>query len=389
MWFKRNKVLVGALLLAIVVLPVSISVFGCVPTGAVPRGWSGGVVTGDTLLLGSMEGSLVALNTSSGARLWPADFTLKASAPSGGFGCAQGGQRAVAIYGTPAVANDMVYVGGYNGKIYALSISSGDLKWVYPREDSLPPIVGGPVLSQDSVYFGSADGKVYALDAVDLHEKWRFETGGKIWSTPAISGDTIYIGSFDSKLYALNAADGSQRWAFSTEGAIVSTPVVYDSTIYVGSFDRHLYAINTDGSLKWKSDFVGGKWFWAGTMADNGMLYAPSLDGKVYVVNAQTGEKVAELDLKTPISSSPVVVGKLVIVATESGTIYAIQTDNNQASIITTLTTDKGEAEEIYAPLSASGEVVFIHTQTPQHEAVYALNPQTGRTLWTIVLSSQ
>ena len=389
MWFKRNKLLAKALLVMLMLFLGSISVFGCARTGAIPRGWSGVAVAGDTLFLGSMNGKIVALNASSGTRVWPQDFTLEAPTPTGGFGCAPGATT-VAIYGTPTVDGDLVYVGGYNGKIYALNASSGALRWVYPRERNLQPIVGGPVISQGKVYIGAADGKLYALDAATGDELWKFETGDKIWSIPAISDDTLYIASFDKKLYAINTTDGSKKWEFATEGAVMSTPLVYDNTVYIGSFDRHLYALNAaDGRLKWKSDFVAGKWFWATVVAYNNTIYAPSLDGKVYILDAQTGKKIAEPDLQAPISSSPVIVGKLVIVATDDGKIYALDTDNNQATLITSLKTPKDKEAQINAPLSASDGVVYIHTQTKQYENVYALNPETREMLWSIPLASQ
>jgi outer membrane protein assembly factor BamB len=322
-----------------------------------------------------MTGKLVALNTSTFAHVWPEDFTVTTTVASG-FGCSAT-SVAVAIYGTPAVAGDLVYFGGYNGKIYALNASLGALRWVYPREGSIYPIVGGVVISGGKVYFGDADGEVYALDSITGDRQWEFQAGDKIWSTPTVSGDTLFIGCFDKKLYALNAADGTKKWEFLTEGAIVSSPAVYDNTVYVGSFDRHLYAINADGSLKWKSDFIAGKWFWAGLVVRDNLVYAPNLDGKVYVLNAQTGEKVAAPDLGAPISSSPVTIGNLVIVVTEKGAVYGLDT-SNKATIITSLKTPSDKEEQIYAPLYASDGVVYIHTQTKQYEAVYVLRPETG-----------
>ena len=107
------------------------------------------------------------------------------------------------------------------------------------------------------------------------------------------------------------------------------------------------------------------------------------------MVNTQTGEKIAEPDLQAPISSTPVTVGKLVIVATDDGKIYALDTANNQASLIASLKTTKDKAEQVNAPLSASEGVVYIHTQTKQYETVYALNPETKEILWSIPLASQ
>ena len=313
MGIRHNRILLGKVsLLLVIILVGGLITLGCAPRSQ-PRGWSGGAVANETLFLGSREGKLVALNAS-GGRLW--EVVLETSKKSaGGFGCTPA-STAVAIYGTPVVAGDLVYVGGYNGKIYAINSSSGALRWVYPREGDLQPIVGGPVVSQGKVYIGSSDGKLYVLDAATGDKEWEFQTGDKIWSTPVIDGDTLYISSFDKKLYALDATDGSKRWEFKAEGAIASTPVVYDNTVYIGSFDRYFYAVDaTNGSLRWK--FLAENWFWTRPVVYNNVVYAGSLDHKVYALDARGGDKVAEFDLGSPAASWPVLVDNSIIVASE------------------------------------------------------------------------
>jgi len=354
-----------------------------------PEGWSGVVVVDGTLFLGSMGGKLVAIEVSSHNRLW-SDVTLETSKTASILGCATGSSK-VAVYGTPAVSGDLVYVGGYNGKIYAFSTGSGALRWVYPREDSLQPIAGGPVVALDKVYFGSSDGKVYALDADTGDPEWEFETGDKIWSTPAIDGDTLYIGSFDNKLYALDTITGKEKWEkpFETEGAITCTPLVYNNTVYFGSFDRYFYAVDaTGGEQIWQfpvEDEAVNKpesWFWAKPVFYNNTIYAGNLDGKVYVLNAKTGqEKVGPIDFESPISSSPVLVGSLVIVASEEGKVYSLDTGTSQIKPLATV------GEKTSAPLFVSEGVVYVHTQKP--ETLYALNVETGVTLWSLPLSSK
>jgi outer membrane protein assembly factor BamB len=385
MEIKCNRRLLGKVLLFTVILLVSgLGVFGCAGTGAIPRGWSGAVVADGTLFLGSMEGKLVALDISSQSRLWP-DVLLETEPTGGGFGCAPA-STTVAIYGSPVVAGELVYVGGYNGKIYAFSSGSGALRWVYPRQGKRQPIVGGIVVSQGRVYFGCSDGKVYVLDAETGDEEWDFTTGDKIWSTPVIDGDTLFIASFDKKLYAINAMTGKGKWEFDTGevdtgGAIASTPLVYNDTVYIGSFDRHIYAVSaTDGSLIWKSEVEAGSWFWAKPVVYNNTIYAGNLDGKVYILNAGTGDEVVDaIDLGSPISSWPVLVDSTIIIASEDGRIRAIDTSNNQKSEF------KNLGEKINAPLSASDGIVYIHTSEGE---LHALNAQTGAILWSIPLSS-
>jgi len=379
---KHKSILLGKVLLLLVVLLGGLTAYGCVGIKSTPEGGSGGTIANGTLYLStasisaggfgcaapSATSKLVALDIADGSRLW--EVSLETSRSAGGFGCAPAA-TGVAVYGNPAVDGDLVYIGGYDGKVYAISSSTRLSKEKYLDENDPQPIIGGVVVSQGKLYIGSSDGKVYALGTTSLDNEWDspFETGDKIWSSPAIDEGTLYIGSFDKKLYALNATDGSKKWEFKTEGAIVSTPLIHNDTVYIGSFDRYFYAIDaTDGRLRWK--FMGKNWFWAKAVAHNNVIYAPCLDGKVYVLDAESGREVVDaIDLRSPVSSSPVLVDDLLIVASEEGKLYSLDTVNNQVKQLADL-----EAK-IYAPLSSSDGMVYIHTE---QDTLYSVDVQTG-----------
>ena len=380
MWIKRNKVFGGkASILMVILLLGVVTVSGCLPGGQ-PEGWSGGTVADDTLFVCSNSGKVVALNTSDGNRLW--EVTMETAKRAGGFGCSSD-FTLTPIYGIPVLDGDLIYVGGYNGKIYAISWSKRAREWVYPigEENYLQPIVGGGVVSGEKVYFGCSDGKVYALNAATGYWEWEFQTDDKIWSTPAIDGNTLYVGSFDKKLYAVDITTGEEKWSepFETEGTVTSTPLVYDGTVYVGSFDRHVYAINaTDGQQIWRfpvedeAENKPGNWFWATPVIYNSTIYAGNLDGKVYILNAETGAELKDaIDLGSPISSSPVLAGNSIVVATEAGVVYAIDTANNEQEKLVDL------EEDIFASLFASDGVVYVHTD---EDSLYVVDVETGAT---------
>jgi outer membrane protein assembly factor BamB len=292
---RRNRI--GHMFKRVFPVLLMLGIFaGAACTGGAPlRGWAGGVIDGDILYLGSRDGRLVGINVADGSRTWATP--LETGTQSTGLGCSRA-QIVVSIYGTPVLLDSLVYVAGYNGKVY--SFEPGDAQpdrtvqtlRLGERNIAIGPVVGGIAL-----YFGSNDGKVYAL-AADLQPAWiePFQTGDKVWATPAVSGDTVYVGSFDRKFYALNAADGTKRWEFEAGGAFVA-------------FDRRLYALDAaTGQQRW--EFQAGHGFWAQPVIVNGVIYAPSLDKKVYVLRADSGQVIAEIDLGSRISSSPVVVGQ-------------------------------------------------------------------------------
>lgn len=375
-------------LLAVMIFAVGTVAFGCI-SGISAVGWSGGVVSDNTIYVGSREGRLVAVNLADDSRQWSEQ--LKNVAQTGLFGCgpSTGGcgtaSTGVAIYGTPVVSGDLVYMAGYNGKIYAFN--SGNIsqtRWVYPRDSNLQPFVGGLVADGGKLYIGCADGKVYALDAVTGDKLWEFAPEGdktkeKIWATPAISGGTLYIGSFDKKLYALNTADGSKKWEFTTKGAIMSTPLIYQDTLYFGSLDRNLYAVSAaNGKENWH--VAANKWFWTEPVVVNNTVYAGGLDGNVYILKADTGTMITTLNLKSPVASRPVIVGNSVVFATSKGVIYTVDTSTNQATQLADIKL------EIDGPLTAVDGIVYFQTQNLALQRINAVN---GSILSPIALKSQ
>jgi outer membrane protein assembly factor BamB len=375
-WSIGRVAVLAALLVAVV------AVSGCV-RGITPVGWSGGTASDDTLYVGSREGRLVALNLTDDSRQW--SEPLKAAAQTGLFGCSPaggcgGGSTGVPIYGNPVVSGNLVYIAGYNGQVKAYNSDTLAVRWVYPREGYLKPIVGGLVSDGDKLYIGDSGGIIYALDAATGDPLWQasFAAGDEIWSTPAVSGGVLYVGSFDKKLYALNTADGSKKWEFHTEGSIMATPLVDNGVVYFGSLDRNFYAVNAaDGSLRWK--ITAENWFWSEPVIVNDTIYAGCLDGKVYALRAANGATVI-IDLKQQISSRPVVIGSSIIFVTRKGVVYSIDTASNQARQLADLKL------EVDGPLTAYQDIIYIHTQDI---SLHRVNADTGAVLPSISLKAQ
>ncbi len=379
MHLKRGKLLIG-----IFALVGFLFISSCTGSGAVARGWSGAALGDTTLYVGTMTGKLAAINLSSRNRQW-ADYQLEGPKSSGSFGCASAPAE-VAVYGTPVLSKDLVYAGGYDGKIYAVDVSNGQLRWVYPRQDYIQPVVGGLTQAGGKLFFGDSSGVIYALDAATGNELWRFPTGDKVWSTPVVNSDTLYVASFDKKVYALNIADGKPKWQpFATSGAIVATPIVSDGVVYVGSFDRYVYAINSlDGSRKWQSGAQAGNWFWADPVLDNNTVYAPSLDGKVYAFKADDGSLVTTIDIGDQVSSSPVVINKgTIVLATKQGKVLSIDTSSNVKKELADV--KQGVKDALNAPLAVQNGVIYLHTDK---DTIYAIDSQTGTVLWTLPLQT-
>jgi len=146
------------------------------------------------------------------------------------------------VCSSPAVAGEMVYVGAYNGYVYALNTTAGSVSWsYYPGEG----VYSSPAVVDGVVYVGSNNNNTYALDAGNGSLIWSYTTGSYVSSSPAVVNGVVYIGSEDGKVYALNTSDGTLVWSYSTGDWVISSPAVVDGVAYFGSGDSKVYAVGT------------------------------------------------------------------------------------------------------------------------------------------------
>jgi outer membrane protein assembly factor BamB len=97
------------------------------------------------------------------------------------------------------------YHTGYNPYENVLSssnVSALTLDWIYYIGSFSG--TGSPAVANGVVYVGSYDGKLYALDAVTGALKWSYATGHHFSSNPAVANGVVYVGSWDGTLYAFH-----------------------------------------------------------------------------------------------------------------------------------------------------------------------------------------
>ena len=194
----------------------------------------------------------------------------------------------VPIDGGPVIDdNGIIYCKGSNNEMQWNIIAvypNGTLKW---RFDTGGLVWSTPAIDENgTIYIGTYDCKVYAINP-DGTLKWKRDCGGSITSSPAIAEDgTIYVGTMSSaySLVAINP-NGTKKWSYKTGYHITGGPCIGDDgTVYVGSGDKYFYAINPDGTLKWSyktGDYIKGP----PSIADDGTIYIGSWDNYLYAFN--------------------------------------------------------------------------------------------------------
>jgi outer membrane protein assembly factor BamB len=226
-----------------------------------------------------------------------------------GFGQFRWQARIAPSESSPVVADGIVYLGDWSGRVYALYARTGKLKWSFKTKGK---IKGGVAVSGDRVYVGSYDNHVYALRRETGKLLWRASAQqrlgrrGQFYSTPAAAYGRVYIGSTDGKVYSFGATTGKLRWSQSTGGYVYSSPAIWRKLVLIGSYSRRFYAFDAaTGNVRWQFR-ANGKISGSPTVVD-GIVYFSTLKERTYGLDARTGKLVWQFpDGKyTPIVADP------------------------------------------------------------------------------------
>lgn len=323
---------------------------GC-NTVRTPEGWSTGAVSGDNLFIGTQQGEILAVEKQTGDLVWRRELPTREDSDR-------------AIYGRVAVTDAAVFVGGYDGILYAYD-SNGDPMWQEPLSGR---IVGGPTVHSGYVFVGSGDvssgagveGSLYAIDIATDDPVWTYSVGGAIWSPPTVSDGVVYAGSLDHSVYAVNAETGDAMWSFQSGGAVTSGLAVAGGLVIFGGFDSTLYALDAKtGDLVWRFDGASG-WYWSTPLVADGVAYAPSLDGVLYAIDADTGDLVWLFDSDGgQIVGSPVFVNGLIAVPVADGGNSRIALLEPNGSFLAACRID----DDVRTSLESDGDLLYFSSK--------------------------
>jgi len=218
--------------------------------------------TDEAVYFGADSGRLFKINKLSGAREWTyRTFSQIPSAPVVDDGMVFVGSRDGSIYGLNEQGGGLeweyekdVTVNGLSmrdGGLYAareggdlLKLNTrGDVLWIRDIEGN---VATTPAVTEDLVYVGTRGNKLYAMDRGEGIVQWEFDgANASITAPPVVVEGTVYFGCQDDRVYALDAETGDRQWRFETEGAIVDpAPVVAGGRVFIGSRDGNFYALS-------------------------------------------------------------------------------------------------------------------------------------------------
>ena len=297
--------------------------------GGAVRGttWSGLSVNEDTVYLADV--SLVfGVNLKDGREVWR--FSDK-------------NDNKAQFYSTPVIMPDgLVIVGSAAGShtLYALNpqdlLTDGDLKspnieWTFTGATGA--WVAAPLIVGDMLFAPNSDGNLYVLDLSDGQSQKQavkvVELAGRLWAQPATDGERVFVTSLDHSVFAVDIATFEVAWHEDLDGAIPGSPVIgADGMLYAGSLASQLEKFDPATGTH-KSVLDAEYWIWSTPVVDGDTLYFGDLKGNFYSFNTSTGELNWSIQPDGPITASAILQNEHLLLATESGNIYAIDKAGN------------------------------------------------------------
>ena len=360
------------------------------------------ILTLALILVATMGGATGIVRASGAGYDWPMfhhDLALSgytdAAAPSSNV-TAWTYDTGSTIESSPAVADGVLYIGSYSGKLYALDAYDGSEVWNYPSGSK---IQSSPAVASGSVYFLNESGNLTSLDAVTGTLNWSEFVGNGPWdwSSPAVHNGNVFIGTSDGYIHSLNAGTGTNNWSTNVGGTPDSPITVVNGKVYSGThnFDNSsptLVALNeVDGSANWTYDYYlyhGGV---VGMVNSNGATVVDGdddgdlevyfgvhnwqgTDNQTVCLDEATGTEVWTANINGNSTSTPAVHDGKVFIGSDDDKLHALDASTG-AEIWSSST-----GNDVWAAPAVADGMVFFGSRD---HIFYAVDEDDGSLVWS------
>ena len=227
------------------------------PAVGIAPGLYGLASDGTTVYAGSLSGDLYAVDAETGAERWRAHVSPVSSPP---VSSASVGAFSPVLSGQLVLIGYKFFSNPVRGGIAAVNAQTGQLQWRRELDPAYPQTGSGvtlrPVVFQDMVIVANEDGRLFALALTDGSIRWNTERSVELkalYDTRplALSGDTLIAGSDTETLSAYNVHTGKPLWSRNLHQGSISTPLVVDRGVaYYCSLTGVVFgASTTDGHI--------------------------------------------------------------------------------------------------------------------------------------------
>jgi outer membrane protein assembly factor BamB len=151
-----------------------------------------------------------------------------------------------------AARDGKFFVAGTDGTVLALDASSGNQVW---RADAKAPISAGVGSDGRFVSVVTRNNEVVAFD--NGKEVWRKRVPSRVVTAPLVAGERVFVVGVDRVVHAFDAIDGRRLWTLQRPGDALtlsqgSVITVYRNTLLVGQGARLTAVDPMQGTVVWE-----------------------------------------------------------------------------------------------------------------------------------------
>lgn len=192
-------------------------------------------VSGNIVVAGFADGKMGAYTLDRGKLLWEQTIAYPQ-------GAGQANQM-VDVAADPVIAGNVIFVATYQGKIAALSLSTGNILW----QQNISTYTG-LVLGPRFLFVTDAQGTVWAFDRRTGRVAWhQTQLANRGLTAPVLMGNNIVIADAEGYVHWLSQTDGRfvSRVLVDKNKTIVAPPAVFGGQVFIATTDGYLFALQS------------------------------------------------------------------------------------------------------------------------------------------------
>jgi outer membrane protein assembly factor BamB len=270
------------------------------------------------VVVGTSKGTIVALDGASGRELWRAKVNSE-------------------LLSAPAISENIIAIRSVDGRLHGIDTHTGKELWSVEQQVPRLSLRGTaiPVIAKEVAISGFDNGKVMAVS---------LSTGDTVWDTTLASprgrteldrlvdidsavrvvGENVFAAGFQGRT-AMLALDSGQLW-WSHDMSSYRGLSVDEDNLYVTESDGVVVAMRQrDGAEMWRNDQLKRRGLSTPVVVGSAVAVA-DYQGYIHWLDKDTGHLVARVrTAKQRVSNPPVGSGETIVVLTDGGVLAAFR----------------------------------------------------------------
>lgn len=258
-----------------------------------------------------------------------------------------------------AVSGNTAVVATVDGRLLAIDTATGKEQW----SQALTSIaIEAPQVGGKAVFIHTNDGRITSFSITDGKQIWSVSRSlpqlivQNTGSMQAVGQEALMVGQAGGKLAILNQANGSSLWegAVATpRGAtelervtdVASRPVYMDGQVCAVAYQGRVVCFDAKtGSLNWAHELSSSK----GLAIDAKSVYVTGEDGAIWAFDRSTGKSLWKNDdLKNRGVSGPALLGRFVMVTDDQGYVHLLSNESGSIVGRTKINTEGATAQPV------------------------------------------